>query len=319
MWAFATHSEHEWQQTSFRIRRIELKWAGEIVPHRVGYTLVIDPARLLESSTSTVAVKNEDGQTIGTAEVSQPAGATSIIQDAVVTVLTDYADVSVGQFKIPVSYDAFSSVAKLLFPERSTVARRLGERRDLGIKAEKRSKYFGYVAAVVNGEGQNRLDSNDQKDVALRLEVYPVEGLALAGAGYTSVGQRNLVNTKDRTEGDLRYEGGGLLVQAEYIRGRDRTSETTRVTSQGFYGVVGYTFAQTVQPIVRIGYFDPDVRSRSQTKAEFATLDEQREYSFGLTYFLQAHEAKFQLATSVFDYDQAPTQVTTILASQVSF
>lgn len=319
VWAFATHSEHEWQQTSFRVRRMELKWSGEILPDRVAYTLVIDPARLLEANTSTVTVKDGAGETVGTAKVSQPAGASSIVQDAVVTVLSEYADVSMGQFKIPVSYDAFSSVAKLLFPERSTVARRLGERRDLGIKAEKKFKYFGYVAAAMNGEGQNRLDTNDQKDLALRLEAYPIEGLTLAGVGYSSVGERKLPNTKDRIEGDLRFEAEGLLVQGEYIRGRDRASETSRVTSHGFYGVLGYTFAKTVQPIVRVGYFDPNVKQSDEAEADWAKLDEQKEYSLGLTYFWLAHEAKFQLATSVFDYDQAPTEVTTILCGQVSF
>lgn len=318
-WAFATHSEQEWQQTSFRLRRLELKWAGEIVEDRVAYTVVIDPARLLEANTSTVAVKDEAGETIGTARVSQPNGASSIVQDAVVTVMSEYADVSMGQFKIPVSYDAFSSVGKLLFPERSTVARRLGERRDIGIKAEKKFKHFSYVAALMNGEGQNRLDTNDQKDLALRLEAYPIEGLTLAGVGYYALGERNLANTKDRIEGDLRFETGGLLVQGEYIRGRDRVSETSRVTSHGFYGVLGYTFAKTLQPIVRVGYFDPNVKQSNEAEADWAKVDEQKEYSLGLTYYLLAHEAKFQLATSVFDYDQAPTEVTTILAGQVSF
>jgi Phosphate-selective porin O and P len=319
VWAFATHSEQEWQQTSFRLRRLELKWSGEILPDLVAYTIVMDPARLLEASSSTVSVKNEEGETIGTAKVSQPAGSSSIVQDAVVTVLSEYADVSMGQFKIPVSYDAFSSVAKLLLPERSTVARRLGERRDIGIKAEKKFKYFSYVAAMMNGEGQNRLDTNDQKDLALRLEAYPVEGLTLAGVGYTSVGERKLANTKDRIEGDLRFEASGLLVQGEYIRGTDRVSETSRVTSHGFYGVLGYTFAKTLQPLVRFGYFDPNVKQKDEAEADWAKLDEQKEYSVGLTYYLQAHEAKFQLAASVFDYHQAPTEVVTILCGQASF
>ncbi len=319
VWAFATHSEDEWQQTSFRLRRLELKWAGEIIPDRVAYTIVIDPARLLEANTTTVNVKDEAGETIGTTKVSQPNGASSIVQDAVVTVMTEYADVSMGQFKIPVSYDAFNSVGKLLFPERSTVSRRLGERRDMGIKAEKKFKHFGYVAAAMNGEGQNRLDTNDQKDLALRLEAYPIEGLTLAGVGYTAVGERKLANTKDRIEGDLRFEKAGFLVQGEYIRGRDRVSETSRITSHGFYGVLGYTIAKTVQPIVRFGYFDPNVKQKVEAPADYAKLDEQKEYSAGVTYYWLAHEAKFQLATSVFDYDQAPTEVTTILCAQASF
>lgn len=319
VWAFATHAQEEWKQTSFRLRRLELKWAGDIIPQRLGYTVVIDPARLLEQSTASVPVTNAAGETIGTANVSQPTGASAIVQDAVVTVTSDYADVSIGQFKIPVSYEAYGSVAKLLFPERSTVSRRLGERRDIGIRAEKHFKYFGYVAAAMNGEGQNRLDTNDQKDVALRLELYPVDGLTLAGVGYYAVGERELVNTKDRVEADLRFEKAGFLFQGEFIRARDRVSPMSRVISQGFYGVLGYTIAKTLQPIVRFGYFDPNVRQRQEAPADYARLDEQQEYSAGLNYYWLAHEAKFQLATSVFDYDQAPTEVTTIFCAQASF
>jgi hypothetical protein len=69
------------------------------------------------------------------------------------------------------------------------------------------------VFAAMNGEGQNRLDTNDQKDLALRLEAYPIEGLTLAGVGYTAVGERELANTKDRIEGDLRLEKAGVLLQ----------------------------------------------------------------------------------------------------------
>lgn len=318
-WVLGTHSDDEWKQTTFRLRRLELKWTGDVVRRRVGYTVVIDPARLLESTTVSVPVTDAAGETIGTASVSQPASASSIVQDAVVTVMSDYVDVSIGQFKIPVSYEAYGSVAQLLFPERSTVSRRLGERRDMGLRAEKKFEYFGYVGAVLNGEGQNRLDSNDQKDVALRLELYPTQGLTLAGVGYTSVGERELTGTKDRMEGDVRLDVAGLLLQGEYIRARDRVTPTLRVVSQGFYGVLGYTFAKVLQPLVRFGYFDPNVKQSVEAPADFARLDEQKEYSAGITYYLLAHEAKLQLATSVFDYHQAPTEVTTIFCAQASF
>ncbi len=47
---------------------------------------------------------------------------------------------------------------------------------DIGIKVEKKlGKHFYYQADVFNGEGQNKLDTNAQKDLALRLELYPVD------------------------------------------------------------------------------------------------------------------------------------------------
>ena len=48
-------------------------------------------------------------------------GSSSILQDVELTYLSDYADVSIGQFKIPISYEGYNSASKLIFPERALV------------------------------------------------------------------------------------------------------------------------------------------------------------------------------------------------------
>lgn len=327
---------NDWQST-FRVRRAEVKAKGEIIPKTVGYMVMFDPARLLDSRSTTAEVKDADGAVIGTVPVIGPPGAqngstvitgasTSILQDVQLTYMTDYADISFGQFKTPISLEGAGSASKLLFPERSLVARRFGDRRDIGVKVEKKFDYFSYLFGVYNGEGQNNLDSNDQKDLALRLEVYPVKGLTVAAMGYVAVGDRNLVGTKDRIEGDIKFEHGGFLLQAEAIRGWDVIPGATarRIKGQGFYVAAGYTLFDKLQPIVRIGSVDPEIGADEQGSTDVravAPLDEMTAYEFGVNYYLKQHDAKLQLAGSFFDPEQkvARTTFDLILAAQVAF
>jgi hypothetical protein len=339
-WAVAEHlgtartDENAWQ-SSFRIRRAEMKAKGELIPKTVGYAVMIDPARLLDFKSSSADVKDAMGNSVGSVGVLQPPGAlggstilsggsSSILQDVEVSFLSDYADVSIGQFKIPVSYEGFNSASKLLFPERSLVARRFGDRRDIGLKITKKFEYFSYYVGVFNGEGQNNLDTNDQKDLALRLEAYPIKGLTLAVVGYTSVGDRDLVNTKDRIEGDIKFEKSGFLLQAEAIRGWDvvgTPAAHSKIEGQGFYVTAGYTLFDKLQPIVRIGSVDPEVGKDEQGATAIDARDEITAYEFGLNYYIKQHDAKLQLAGSFFDPEQRVQKTTfdLILAAQVAF
>src|SRR6478609_4812144 len=148
---------------------------------------MIDPARVLDNNSKSIATDDKV-----TSVTVNNQGTVTILQDYMVSFMSDYADLTVGQFKIPVSYEGYNSASKILFPERSVVSRRFGDQRDLGIKIDKKiGKNFYYQVAVFNGEGQNKLDTNKQKDLALRLEAYPIDGLMIAGAGYTRVGQRD--------------------------------------------------------------------------------------------------------------------------------
>ncbi|MGA9525613.1 MAG: porin, partial [Myxococcaceae bacterium] len=88
---------------------------------------MIDPARVLEFR----------DRTLGEATVKQPVGPVSMFQDFYVTYKTTYVEASVGQFKIPVSWEGYNSSSKLLFAER-----------DLGIRLAKKFERFGYMAGV---------------------------------------------------------------------------------------------------------------------------------------------------------------------------
>ncbi len=331
----ARADDNAWQ-SSFRIRRAEFKAKGEIIPKTVSYMVMFDAARLLDLKSTPVTTTGTDANGMPTSTTTNtlaPAGAlggstiltganTSILQDVQLTYITDYADFSIGQFKIPVSLEGSGSAAKLILPERALVSRMFGDKRDIGFKIEKKFDSFSYLLGVYNGQGQNNLDSNDQKDLALRVEVYPVKDVTVGVVGYTSVGDNELVGTKRRIEGDIKVEKSGFLLQAEAIRGWDRVAlGQSMQEGQGFYVAAGYTLFDKLQPIVRIGSVDPWVGNDEHGATAIDKNDEVTAYEFGANYYLKQHDAKVQLFGSFFDPEQKVSKTTfdLILATQVAF
>ena len=306
-------------QTTARIRRAELKIKGEIIPKLLGFNVMIDPARALDNNKSTLTTS--DGATVSV----NNQGAVSILGDFVLTAMSEYADVSVGQFKIPVSYEGYGSASKLLFPERAVVSRAYGDIRDMGIKIDKKlGKHFYYQAAVFNGEGQNKLDSNKQKDVAARVEIYPIDGMMVGVVGYAGLNQRDSSPTKDRLEADFKLDLAHFLLQAEYIHGWDGATgqATARREGAGVYAAVGYTFMDKLQPLFRIGHYDPDVTKDLPGSGEHTNLptaDEATTYELGLNYFMRGDNAKLQAAWSKYVYKNEPNRGELIVSAQAAF
>jgi hypothetical protein len=315
-WAFGANQAGD-TTTTARIRRAELKIKGEIVPKLIGFNVMIDPARALDNNSK--GLTTSDGATV----TVNNQGALSIVGDVVLTVMSEFADVSAGQFKIPISYEGYGSASKLLFPERAVVSRAYGDVRDMGIKVDKKlGKHFYYQAAVFNGEGQNKLDTNKQKDIAGRIEVYPIDGIMVGVAGYAGLNERSSSPTKDRLEADFRLDLANVLVQAEYIHGWDGATGATRREGAGIYAVLGYTFLGKLQPLVRIGHYDPDVSKDLQGNGERTNLptgDEVTTYEFGLNYYLRGENAKLQAAWSKYVYKNELNRGEFILAAQAAF
>jgi hypothetical protein len=313
-WFFVDHAGDDDPATEdtslmFRMRRAEISAKGEIIPKLVAYAVMIDPAKVLEEQETTIVL--EDGEEI---TVKQPPGAISVFQDLFITFQSEYLDASIGQFKIPVSWEGYNSSSKLLFAERAAVSREFGDKRDIGVRLAKTFEYFGYSAGLFNGSLLNNPDFNNAKDVALRLEGYPVSGLVVAGVVYTSIGDRGEPGTKDRFEGDLRYESGPFLFQGEFIRAHDVTS-SGESEGQGFYGALAFTFAEVLQPALRIGYLDTNV----DADVAAGSKDERVQVDVGLNYYLLKQEAKLQLNYSRFEYDDETPNNEVIFAAQVGF
>jgi hypothetical protein len=312
-WGIVTDDASHPATSTFRLRRAEIHVKGEIAPKLVGYRVMIDPSKLRLFNTSNVPVQGQDPAPIkaGTVAVQQPNGDFSILQDFFITFMSDYADVSIGQFKIPVSLEGFNGSSKLILPERFASSTKWGDKRDIGVKVEKKlGDYFFYSLGVYNGAGQNRFDDDNEKDVGLRIEVYPVKDLTIGGVGYTTVGTRDN-SIRDRVEGDLRYDGGGFLLQGEFIHAWDATSKAKpKVEGNGGYGALGYTIDKKVQPVVRVGFLDPDIKTYGDLTGY---------YEGGLNYYLRGQEARLTAAVSVAVPNRGDKIWTEILMAQASF
>ncbi len=325
-WAYGQTTEVDGEQdltAGFRLRRAELRVKGEIVPQLFAYNVMIDPSRALELDQRRLPVHATDpaDPSPGSVSVAQPSGPVTILQDVILTFISHYADVSFGQFKLPLGYEAYNSTAKLVLPEFALITRHYSARRDIGIKVEKKlGDHFYYRADLLNGSGQNRLDGDDQKDGALRFEAYPFAGLTLGVAGYIGLNQRNSSATKDRVEADLKLDYQQVLLQAEYIHGWDGAtgdSDPERLEGHGFYAAAGYTFAGKVQPVARVGYLDPHVGREVATPT--LASDRVWAYELGANYFVQGHDLELQLAGGVFDYEHLRSVQHGIFEVQVNF
>lgn len=304
-WALYDHAESDKRSTA-RLRRAEIRVKGEIAPKLVAYHIGIDAAKTLSFGTDAAG-----GLT--------PPQDTSLLQDYFITFLSDYADVSLGQFKTQVSLEGFTSSSKTILPERSLVSRAYGDRRDVGLKVEKKlGDHFFYSAGLYNGTGQNRVDNNNEKDVSLRLEVYPVEGLTFGAAGAKTLGERDDGLARDRIEGDIRYDAHDFRAEAEYIRAWDGVDDdeagTTRVTGHGAYLALGYTFIDRIQPVLRVGFRNVNTDSGDD--------DVLQQYAAGINYLLRGNEVKLTLSGEYFDPENASTEdgmLEILLAAQVSY
>lgn len=275
----------------FKIRRAELKVQGEIVPGRFGYAVIIDPARVLD------AAPDEKSKF-------------SVLQDVYITWINPILDVSVGQFKNLVSWEGYNSASKLLMAERATVSQKLGDQRDLGLRADKTFEYFAVHLGLFNGTGLDLKDADAGKDLAVRVEIFPLKGLTIGGLGYLTIFDREDSGVKDRFEGDLRYEAAGFLFQGEYIRAKAGKGDAA-IKSQGAYAAVAYTLMDMIQPVFRAGFFDPDTAKDD---------DAQQDYEGGVNIYFKKHEAKLQLHYSFLNFkDSTKDDHRFIAAGQIGF
>lgn len=305
----------------FRIRRAQLRLFGSIVPETVDFFVLADFAKTLRGSKLT----NADGTSTGYYASGQDS---TPLLDIYLTFKSEYADMTIGQWKSPISYEAGTSSSELILPERSYASRYFGDNYDLGFKVEKKFEYVKYSAQVLQGGTANTPDTNKQKELALRLEFYPIKGVFVGGAGLVSVGQRDSqTSTREVIEVDAGYNADGLLVRGEALWGTKGATDTKyaaeRTDARGMSLSAAYTIANTLQPAVRIGYLDVDetiVPTNMPLVKKFnLKTDEVRSYEFGLNYMIEGKNAKIMAAYGYYDFGYIDPRHQVILAAQVSY
>ncbi len=309
------------QQSTFRLRRAEMRITAPAITDRISGTVQFDFARGVSSSaaqgqqalTTSASILQELQLSYllkkASAQTGTPtqAGATSS------TPLPDNIYVDVGQFKLPIGYegDLVSSAAlqtierALLFRARDFNGGGRGDIRDTGLQL--RGTLGGnldYRLGVFNGLGerQDLLSTGNGKAIVARLMYRPrsLDGLqvGVSGAqGNTSVAQTSLTTLPQRFNRNVYtafavYKKNKITFQNEYGTGHDqnRTSGLTGVAARerkfsGYYSSLGYLFTSEIEGVLRYDYFKFD-RNVKDTGV--------RELTAGINYYIKGNNAKIQ-------------------------
>lgn len=200
-------------------------------------------------------------------------------------------NVTLGQFKVPLSRENLTSSPKLETINRSQGVEALTARgkdvignhngRDIGIAISggllpNEDVYLlDYTAGLFNGSGINAADKNEQKDFAARLVYHPNRKFDIGGSYYNGRGTWGTTSAnrnRDRIGVDLDYHLDPVSIKGEYISGKD---DTTRKT--GWFLQAGYFFKpQKLQGVLKFDTYDADTK---------ISANETNVYTFGITRF----------------------------------
>lgn len=268
---------------TFRLRRAELKFSGEISP-RIKWVVMVDPAKTLALSTTTGSM---GGQTVITGTSVSQSG--RMLQDAFVSLNWKPSfSIEVGQQKIPLGNEGTVSSSKLdvveraLFMTDKTRGGGYADVRDFGVmvRGKVASGQIEYAGGVFNGLGEafNDVDKNEDKSMVGRIVARPafVKGLQLGASIARERFQLFDDTARERQAVDVAYARGIFGVKGELMGGRD--AATTR---QGGYAQVSTRMTKKMTALARFDVWDPDTRSEQTA----ATVTE-RDWLGGFTYVL---------------------------------
>ena len=220
-------------------------------------TLIINRARMTVQAlpASFAAVRLQaDFSTLG--RVSGDTVPAVLITDAYVQLmLTDTASrivqmfrpaLLIGQFKAPFALDYLTSSSAVITANRSLGADRLAARRDRGVYGYVRfPQYATLSAALVDGEGANRVTNPDGKQMAVgRLTLLPLPRLSVSGkwAGQGS---------DHRWGYDARWLPGNLVLEGEVIERDAPVNATTDTDARSGYVMAAYRVRPWLQPVAK--------------------------------------------------------------------
>jgi hypothetical protein len=294
---------------TFRLRRAELKFSGDMSPN-IKWVLMVDPAKALSLSATTSTI---NGQNVVTAASIGQSG--RVLQDVFVAMaVKPWMVVEFGQQKVPLTYEGgaqssskLDTVERALFMTDRFRSSGYGDMRDLGLtfRGKFANGQLEYAAGVFNGlgEGFNDLDKNEEKTFVSRGVYRPsfIKGLQFGGS--LSRDGLHLTNTlgRERQAAELLYTRGMFGVKAEYITGRDGA-----ITREGNYLQLSARVIKPLQLVARMDNWDPDTRANSTV----ATVNE-RDWLGGFTYSLTSTGVWLQLnyIRKTFDGVIAPRNV----------
>jgi hypothetical protein len=252
---------------SFFLRRVRIRFSGEVVVPELTYTILVDPFASRPLFDGFIAVK-----------------------------YIPHHEVRLGQFKVLFGWENPASSTILPTIERTLVSDRLGRGpnlRDIGVGLFANIPLVSdlrleYGATFVNGAGANRLEDSPGKDLFGRLGLAWGKILRFGASGSRVKtfrdGEEAVIEESFRVGADVLVEYGPVFFVAEYIHGF--FTEPAKQRRNGFYATLLGHAPFGLEGVVRFEQYDPDLS---------APDDVQRRLTFGLNYLLFGHSAKAML------------------------
>jgi phosphate-selective porin len=201
-----------------------------------------------------------------------------ILLDAQVDVqFKPFLEFRFGQYYVPFGRENRTSTSEIETVFRAQIAEKLAPGRDIGasgrdIGAMVLGKFsiFEYMAGVFNGSGINKLDTNEQKDLSVRVGVQPMKSVSLGASIYDgrySPAAGVPAVARDRTGIDGLLTLGRFFIRAEYMHGRDDLTQ-----KGGWYVQAAYdAIPKKLQAVAKWDSYDPD-RDAADDRTRILTL-----------------------------------------------
>jgi len=212
-----------------------------------------------------------------------------------------YAQLKAGQFKAPFSLERLTSSNHIDFVERALPVDNLTPDRDLGIMVHGAYAPFGlsYGLGIFNGARANERETDDHKDVALRIGISPfhakgpflIKGLHLGFS--TTYGEQEMTfpDDKDSFWNKGKLETAGDTKFFEFANG---------VTHDGTRKRLGTELAWIVGPMTLKGeWMRVDLADLKNPVGESHDLSMNGGY-VSLSYFLTGEEQQFDVSQAIF-------------------
>ncbi|MFC1693630.1 porin [Candidatus Latescibacterota bacterium] len=217
-----------------------------------------------------------------------------VLLDAYITQkVTSSLSVKVGQFKTPYSTENLRGGSKLAFINRPYLQKDASPSfRDKGLQVSYKVNMFDLQVALMNGSGQNKAETNNNKSIAYRVVAYVIPQFQLSGNFYTG---KNYPDDSLRDE-FINIGASGTTGTWEYSSEYAMKKHGT-LTGSSFFAYVAYDWDTTLKrfPLLTSGlraeFSDPNTNIGNNARSR---------YTIGLT----AHFGKKYLNRVMINYER---------------
>jgi hypothetical protein len=214
---------------------------------------------------------------------SSSTQSTVILNQAYAAIDLRKATLFVGQFYVPFGWEEFTPAKELEAPEEALLVKRLfaNQKYDRGVRVDAPlgSNWVGRFA-VFNGTGYRRGDTNDRKDVALRVS-HVGKSLEYGVSGYFGKDTVLATSTTPRADANRNLFGayvfgsrGKGVLKGEMVVGKAAASDAIAAGAKdvlGWTALAGYVPSWKDELAVRFNQFDPD-RDSSHNVTNWTSL-----------------------------------------------